>query len=78
MSVFRCKPGKYSLQTIRSWEFVGLEEGEKSKKLKKDDFWFKARYGKEVIVGLLDSAKCYPVLITSKQIIDIYIYIYIL
>ncbi|GMP74073.1 hypothetical protein CsSME_00031600 [Camellia sinensis var. sinensis] len=55
VSVFRSKPGKYSLQTTRSWEFVGLEEGEKSKKLKKDDFWFKARYGKEVIVGLLDS-----------------------
>ncbi|CAL5375155.1 unnamed protein product [Camellia sinensis] len=50
VSVFRSKPGKHSLQTIRSWEFVGLEEGEKSNKLKKDDFWFKARYGKEVIV----------------------------
>ncbi|KAI8005782.1 Subtilisin-like protease SBT5.6 [Camellia lanceoleosa] len=55
VSVFRSKPGKYSLQTIRSWEFVGLEKGEKSNKLKKDDFWFKARYGKEVVVGLLDS-----------------------
>ncbi|CAL5328471.1 unnamed protein product [Camellia sinensis] len=50
VSVFRSKPGKYSLQTIRSWEFVGLEEGEKLNKLKKDDFWFKTRYGKEVLM----------------------------
>ncbi|THG17647.1 subtilisin-like protease SBT5.6 [Camellia sinensis] len=56
VSVIRSHPRKYSLQTTRSWEFVGLEEGVQLHNfVKKDDLLFKSRYGKGVIVGLLDS-----------------------
>ncbi|PSR98662.1 Subtilisin-like protease [Actinidia chinensis var. chinensis] len=55
VSVFRSEPSKYSLQTTRSWEFVGLDEGEKWNHMKRDDLLLKARYGKQVIVGLLDN-----------------------
>ncbi|KAL6991313.1 hypothetical protein U1Q18_009430 [Sarracenia purpurea var. burkii] len=55
VSVFPSHPGKYSLHTTRSWEFVGLEEGEKLKNVKNNDVLLQARYGKEVIVGLVDN-----------------------
>lgn len=60
VSVFRSEPRKYSLQTTRSWEFVGLEEGEKEEHnyMKGGgDLLLKAKYGKDVVVGLLDSGK---------------------
>ncbi|KAF7126282.1 hypothetical protein RHSIM_Rhsim11G0101800 [Rhododendron simsii] len=56
VSVFRSDPTKYSLQTTRSWEFVGLEEGEElNSDMNKDELLLKARYGRDVIVGLLDN-----------------------
>uniref|UniRef100_A0A7N2LS69 Uncharacterized protein n=1 Tax=Quercus lobata TaxID=97700 RepID=A0A7N2LS69_QUELO len=49
---------QYSLHTTRSWEFLGLEQGE-TKPIKDSwrggDLLSKARYGKDVIVGLLDT-----------------------
>ncbi|KAL5839221.1 hypothetical protein ACOSQ3_011926 [Xanthoceras sorbifolium] len=56
VSVYRSEPGKYSKQTTRSWEFVGLEEGTETHKWKMgNDLLEKAGYGKDVIVGVLDS-----------------------
>ncbi|GFZ06176.1 subtilase family protein [Actinidia rufa] len=55
VSVFRSEPRKYSLQTTRSWKFVGLEEGDRWNYMKRDDLLLKATYGKHVIVGLLDN-----------------------
>ena len=60
VSVFRSEPRKYSLQTTRSWEFVGLEEKQQLNQMNKEDFLLKARYGREIIVGLLDSGNCNP------------------
>ncbi|KAI5571029.1 hypothetical protein BDE02_11G066800 [Populus trichocarpa] len=58
VSVFKSNPRKYSVQTTRSWRFAGLEEeghnvnhgfgGGR-------DLLKRAGYGKQVIVGLLDS-----------------------
>lgn len=58
VSVFKSNPRKYSVQTTRSWRFSGLEEeghnvnhgfgGGR-------DLLKRAGYGKQVIVGLLDS-----------------------
>ncbi|KAL2494642.1 subtilase family protein [Forsythia ovata] len=55
VSVLRSHTTTYSLQTTRSWEFAGLQEGSKWFQLKKEDLLLKSRYGKNVIVGLLDS-----------------------
>lgn len=68
VSVMRSDPDKYSMHTTRSWEFSGLEEdegrfrrrtrgGSRDKLLKtpRSDFLQKAGYGKDVIVGVLDS-----------------------
>ncbi|GFQ02729.1 subtilisin-like protease sbt5.3 [Phtheirospermum japonicum] len=56
VSVFRSQPGKYVLHTTRSWEFAGLPEAKKLNKLDKDDYLLlKSRYGKNVVVGMLDS-----------------------
>ncbi|XP_052203173.1 subtilisin-like protease SBT5.6 [Diospyros lotus] len=57
-SVFPSQPGRYSLQTTRSWEFLGLEDAGKgllNQRKKDDELLLKARYGRNVIVGLLDS-----------------------
>ncbi|KDP21172.1 hypothetical protein JCGZ_21643 [Jatropha curcas] len=59
VSVYASNPTKYSLQTTRSWEFVGLDEGEEPKwnhhfKTERE-LPLKAGYGKGVIVGVLDS-----------------------
>ncbi|XP_038724097.1 subtilisin-like protease SBT5.6 [Tripterygium wilfordii] len=60
-SVFESLPGKYSVQTTRSWEFLGLEalaEGEEHNRnqfSRGRDMVSKAKYGKDIIVGLLDS-----------------------
>lgn len=55
VSVFRSHPGKYSLHTTRSWEFAGLQEMTKVTSVKNGDLWLKSRYGKDVVVGMLDS-----------------------
>jgi len=58
VSVFRSDPKKYSLHTTRSWEFIiGLAEGEGDQKSFRTagELLSKARYGKDVTVGLLDS-----------------------
>ena len=59
VSVFQSNQGKYSLQTTRSWEFVGLEEKEQLVHMKTDDLLVKAKYGKKVIVGILDSGNVF-------------------
>lgn len=55
VSIFRSHPRKYSMHTTRSWEFAGVEEEMKPENLRKEDLWLKSRYGKDVIVGLLDN-----------------------
>ncbi|CAA0823687.1 subtilase family protein [Striga hermonthica] len=56
VSVFRSHPEKYSMHTTRSWEFSGLQESKKVSELDKDDYMLlKSRYGKNVIIGMLDS-----------------------
>ncbi|GMH15740.1 hypothetical protein Nepgr_017581 [Nepenthes gracilis] len=58
VSVFRTHPGKYVKHTTRSWEFVGLEEGESlfpATMNKSDDLLSKANYGRDVIIGHFDS-----------------------
>ncbi|KAI3456089.1 hypothetical protein Pfo_012752 [Paulownia fortunei] len=55
VSVFRSHPRKYSLHTTRSWTFAGLQEARKWNNLKKEDLLLKSRYGKNVIVGMLDN-----------------------
>ncbi|KAE8728735.1 Subtilase family protein isoform 2 [Hibiscus syriacus] len=51
--------GKYSVHTTRSWEFVGLDEedGHSSRKLKigGEKLASRAKYGKDVIIGVMDS-----------------------
>ncbi|KAI3410576.1 uncharacterized protein J3R85_018711 [Psidium guajava] len=60
VSVIRSEPGKYSLQTTRSWKFVGLEEVRQpwnfwDRDRLEQGLWEKAEYGRGVVVGLLDS-----------------------
>ncbi|KAJ7947213.1 Subtilisin-like protease [Quillaja saponaria] len=58
VSVYQSHPKKYYLHTTRSWEFAGLQEAEghwRESKTEGDNFLFKAKYGKDVIIGLLDS-----------------------
>lgn len=43
------------MHTTRSWEFAGVEEEMKPENTRKEDIWLKSRYGKDVIVGLLDN-----------------------
>ncbi|XP_050234760.1 subtilisin-like protease SBT5.6 [Mercurialis annua] len=58
-SIIESNPRKYSAQTTRSWEFVGLEEGEVIHKNSQFEFErelpLRAGYGKKVIVGILDN-----------------------
>ncbi|XP_004232973.1 subtilisin-like protease SBT5.6 [Solanum lycopersicum] len=55
VSVYKSEPRKYSLHTTRSWEFSGVEESVAPNYLNKDDLLLKARYGKNIIIGVLDS-----------------------
>ncbi|KAJ0018498.1 hypothetical protein Pint_10154 [Pistacia integerrima] len=67
VSVYKSEPGLYTLQTTRSWEFVGLNEGGEGLKEGEEGgrgrhnykmgegLLSKAKYGQEVIVGVLDS-----------------------
>ncbi|MBA0811058.1 hypothetical protein Gohar_002993, partial [Gossypium harknessii] len=53
--------GKHSVQTTRSWEFVGLDEGDsyswEKLKMGGEDLLSKAKHGKNVIIGVMDSGK---------------------
>ncbi|WOG85034.1 hypothetical protein DCAR_0104220 [Daucus carota subsp. sativus] len=55
--VIESQPDKYSLQTTRSWEFSGVEETKAWSfvKNKGDNLLLKSKYGKDVIIGILDS-----------------------
>ncbi|KAF8413645.1 hypothetical protein HHK36_001637 [Tetracentron sinense] len=57
VSVFPSHANKWSLQTTRSWEFVGLEEGtvDWEHKNKRGSLLHEAKYGQDIVVGLLDS-----------------------
>ncbi|GJZ78576.1 peptidase S8/S53 domain-containing protein, partial [Tanacetum coccineum] len=46
---------EYSLHTTRSWEFAGLDEELKPTKMDRDDLLYRSQYGKDVIVGVMDS-----------------------
>ena len=54
VSVFLNKARK--LHTTHSWSFLGLE---KNGLISADSLWTKARFGKDVIIGDLDTGKCY-------------------
>ncbi|KAJ0080240.1 hypothetical protein Patl1_24048 [Pistacia atlantica] len=58
VSVHKSEPGLYTLQTTRSWEFVGLnEDGGRGRHNYKmgEGLLSKAKYGQEIIVGVLDT-----------------------
>ncbi|KAJ0013219.1 hypothetical protein Pint_21275 [Pistacia integerrima] len=67
VSVYKSEPGLYTLQTTRSWEFVGLNEGGEGLKEGEEGgrgghnykmgegLLSKAKYGREIIVGVLDT-----------------------
>ena len=56
VSVFRSQ--EYSLHTTRSWEFAGVEKLlNEFNANDKDDLLVKAKFGRDVIVGMLDSGK---------------------
>lgn len=55
VSVYPSNPRKYSLHTTRSWEFAGLQEIVPETTLNRQDLLLKSSYGKNVIIGILDS-----------------------
>ncbi|KAL9236870.1 hypothetical protein vseg_011490 [Gypsophila vaccaria] len=60
VSVFESHPRKHKTHTTRSWEFVGLEEQVKpqlgfDQKSHSHSLLSRAKYGRSVIVGVLDS-----------------------
>ncbi|KAJ0013221.1 hypothetical protein Pint_21273 [Pistacia integerrima] len=58
VSVHKSEPGMYTLQTTRSWEFVGLNEGGgrgRHNYKMGGGLLSKAKYGQEIIVGVLDT-----------------------
>lgn len=61
VSVFKSQPRRYSLQTTRSWDFVNFLESESEQHLndmkeeEEELLLQKAKGGKDVIVGVLDS-----------------------
>ncbi|KAK4259491.1 hypothetical protein QN277_005816 [Acacia crassicarpa] len=59
VSVRKSESGRYSLLTTRSWKFVGLEEPLKEEAInnhkKGTDLLAKAKYGQNIIVGMIDS-----------------------
>ena len=54
ISVFSNKARK--LHTTHSWSFLGLE---RDGFVPADSLWTKAKFGKDVIIGTLDTGKCY-------------------
>jgi len=68
VSVHKSHTKIYSLHTTRSWNFVGLDESfdpfeEKSNETNRD-LLAKAKYGQDIIVGMIDSGKLCPHIIT--------------
>lgn len=66
--VYKSQTEKYSLHTTRSWKFVGLEEplnpwtvnpNHRTNNKGGDLLLSKAKYGEDVIVGMIDSGKFY-------------------
>ncbi|KAL0305561.1 UNVERIFIED_CONTAM: Subtilisin-like protease SBT5.6 [Sesamum radiatum] len=57
VSVIKSEPISYRTQTTRSWEFTDLLAGGNSKFINGDDDASLSNYGKDVIVGVLDSAR---------------------
>lgn len=59
VSVIRSDPKKYSMHTTRSWEFLGLEGGKGpwNPTKMRGGLLEKAKYGRGVIVGVMDSGK---------------------
>ncbi|CAA0823686.1 subtilase family protein [Striga hermonthica] len=55
VSVFQSHPGKYALHTTRSWEFSALQESTNSSNIDKNSLLYKSGYGKDIIIGMLDS-----------------------
>ncbi|KAL7212680.1 hypothetical protein ACSBR2_015376 [Camellia fascicularis] len=58
VSVFKSEPRRYSLQTTRSWDFVNLLEQQGQHgftNTNNQQLLRKANYGKDVIVGVLDT-----------------------
>ncbi|KAF6153134.1 hypothetical protein GIB67_034856 [Kingdonia uniflora] len=58
VSAFPSIPNKFSLQTTRSWKFLGLEGGLGDRRRhgkRRGGLLHEAKYGKDVTVGLLDS-----------------------
>ncbi|CAA0823685.1 Subtilisin-like serine endopeptidase family protein [Striga hermonthica] len=55
VSVIRSHPRKYELHTTRSWEFLGLQESTNSRKIDKNSLLYQSGYGKDIIIGMLDS-----------------------
>ncbi|KAI8000957.1 Subtilisin-like protease SBT5.6 [Camellia lanceoleosa] len=58
VSVFRSHPKKHRLHTTRSWDFISLLEGgngEANHPYPYEELLHKASYGKDVIVGMIDS-----------------------
>ncbi|GER31810.1 subtilase family protein [Striga asiatica] len=55
VSVFRSHPRKYALHTTRSWEFSGLQESTNPSNIDKNSLLYKSGYGKDIIIGMLDS-----------------------
>jgi len=61
--VHKNQPKIYSLHTTRSWEFVGLDTPlnpwKENSDQKNGDLLSRAQYGKDIIVGMIDSGKFY-------------------
>ncbi|OVA20908.1 Peptidase S8/S53 domain [Macleaya cordata] len=58
VSAFPSKQHNWSLQTTRSWEFLGIDEDENNKHYlnwRKSSVLHEAKYGENIIVGMLDS-----------------------
>ncbi|KAI8000960.1 Subtilisin-like protease SBT5.6 [Camellia lanceoleosa] len=56
VSVFRSHPKKHRLHTTRSWDFISLLEGRSGEANHPyEELLHKASYGKDVIVGMIDS-----------------------
>lgn len=63
VSVQKSNQGIYSLHTTRSWQFVGLNDGplyplEEESNQRDRDLLIRAKYGENIIVGMIDNGKC--------------------
>lgn len=62
VSVQKSKQRIYSLHTTRSWQFVGLDDGpldplEEESNQRDRDLLIRAKYGENIIVGMIDNGK---------------------